>query len=107
MVIRSDLYTTLIVEHWGNRSADFIQEELTLRLSLEKVDFRQPTQVTDDTSILTLKNLVFEPLLKWQPAGLAGPGLFGSWEHSPDGRSIDSQFSTQSCFLRENEICKE
>lgn len=59
----------------------------TLRLSLEKVDFRLPTQVTDDTSILTLKNLVFEPLLKWQPGGLAAPALFSHWSHTPDGRS--------------------
>ncbi|TVY83995.1 Heme-binding protein A [Lachnellula suecica] len=58
----------------------------TLRISLEKVDFRPPTQVTDDTSVLTLKNLVFEPLLKWQPGGLAHPALFDRWEHSPDGR---------------------
>lgn len=58
----------------------------TLRVSLEKVDFRQPTQVTDDTSILTLKNWVFESLLKWQPGGIATPGLFGHWEHSTDGR---------------------
>ncbi|KAF4635407.1 hypothetical protein G7Y89_g2696 [Cudoniella acicularis] len=58
----------------------------TLRISLEKVDFRQPTQVTDDTSVLTLKNWVFEPLLKWQAGGLAHPGLFDRWEHSSDGR---------------------
>lgn len=57
-----------------------------LRLSLEKVDFRKPTQVTDDTSILTLKNLVFEPLLKWHPGGSAHPALFDRWEHSSDGR---------------------
>ena len=52
----------------------------TLRVSLEKVDFRQPTQVTDDTSVLTLKNWVFEPLLKWQPGGLPQPALFDRWE---------------------------
>ncbi|KAF7556545.1 hypothetical protein G7Z17_g1347 [Cylindrodendrum hubeiense] len=57
----------------------------TLRISLEKVDFRQPTQVTDDSSVLTLKNCVFEPLLKWQPGGLAHPALFDRWEHSPSG----------------------
>ena len=61
-------------------------ETETLRLSLEKVDFRLPTQVTDDTSILTLKNLVFEPLLKWYPGGIAHPALFDRWEHSSDGR---------------------
>lgn len=58
----------------------------TLRVSLEKVDFRQPTQVTDDTSVLTLKNCVFEPLLKWQPGGLVSPALFDTWEHSDQGR---------------------
>lgn len=58
----------------------------TLRISLEKVDFRPPTQVTDDTSVLTLKNWVFEPLLKWQPGGLAQPGLFDRWEHESEGR---------------------
>lgn len=47
-----------------------------LRIGLEKVDFRHPTQVTDDTSILTLKNWVFEPLLRWESGGLARPGLF-------------------------------
>jgi len=58
----------------------------TLRISLEKVDFRQPTQVTDDTSILTLKNWVLEPLLKWQPGGLPQPALFDRWEHDSQGR---------------------
>ena len=58
----------------------------TLQVSLEKVDFRPPTQVTDDTSVLTLKNWVLEPLLKWQPGGLALPGLFDHWKHSVDGR---------------------
>jgi peptide/nickel transport system substrate-binding protein len=58
----------------------------TLRISLEKVDFRQPTQVTDDTSVLTLKNWVFEPLVTWQPGGLVHPGLFDRWHYSSDGR---------------------
>ncbi|RDW59159.1 hypothetical protein BP5796_12083 [Coleophoma crateriformis] len=57
----------------------------TLRISLEKVDFRQPTQVTDDTSVLTLKNWVFEPLLHWQSGGLVQKGLFDRWEHSANG----------------------
>lgn len=56
----------------------------TLTLSLEKVDFLPPTRVTDDTSVLTLKNLVFEPLLKWQD-GHVLPALFSSWTHSDDG----------------------
>ncbi len=57
----------------------------TLTISLEKVDFLPPTRVTDDTSVLTLKNLVFEPLLKWTDGGVL-PALFSSWTHSPDGR---------------------
>ncbi|OHE93854.1 hypothetical protein CORC01_10875 [Colletotrichum orchidophilum] len=57
-----------------------------LRLSLENVDFRLPTQVTDDNSVTALKSLVFEPLLRWQPHGRVEPGLFDRWEHSPDAR---------------------
>lgn len=56
----------------------------TLRIGLEKIDFLPPTRVTDDTSVLTLKNLVFEPLLAWDK-GLVRPALFGGWSHSPDG----------------------
>jgi peptide/nickel transport system substrate-binding protein len=56
----------------------------TLTISLEKVDFLPPTRVTDDTSVLTLKNLVFEPLLKWNDGGVL-PALFSHWTHSPDG----------------------
>ncbi|KAL4900120.1 hypothetical protein BDW74DRAFT_183074 [Aspergillus multicolor] len=58
----------------------------TLRIALENVDFRLPTQVTDDNSVVALKSLVFEPLLRWQPGGLVEPGLFDSWTHSEDGR---------------------
>ncbi|KRB51538.1 hypothetical protein ASE04_11860 [Rhizobium sp. Root708] len=57
----------------------------TLTISLEKVDFLPPTRVTDDTSVLTLKNLVFEPLLKWDD-GFVRPALFSRWLHSDDGR---------------------
>ncbi|KAH8651442.1 hypothetical protein BX600DRAFT_418683 [Xylariales sp. PMI_506] len=56
-----------------------------LRIVLENVDFRLPTQVTDDNSVVALKSLVFEPLLWWQPHGRVKPGLFASWEHSADG----------------------
>ncbi|MDO1585352.1 ABC transporter substrate-binding protein [Rhizobium oryzicola] len=56
-----------------------------LTMSLEKVDFLPPNRVTDDTSILTLKNLVFEPLLKWEN-GLVRPALFERWVRSADGR---------------------
>ncbi|MCQ4162358.1 ABC transporter substrate-binding protein [Roseomonas sp. GC11] len=57
-----------------------------LTLALEKVDFLPPDRVTDDTSVLTLKNLVFEPLLRWEE-GQARPGLFARWEHDAAGRS--------------------
>ncbi len=56
-----------------------------LNILLEKVDFLPPGRVTDDTSVLTLKNLVFEPLCRWEN-GSARPGLFSSWTHSTDGR---------------------
>lgn len=58
---------------------------IKLSIALEKVDFFPPTRVTDDTSILTLKNLVFEPLLRWNN-GVVEPALFSSWTHSADGR---------------------
>lgn len=55
-------------------------------IALEKVDFLAPGRVTDDTAILTLKNLVFEPLLRWQPGGRVVPALFSRWVSSRDGR---------------------
>ncbi|KDN63283.1 hypothetical protein CSUB01_07729 [Colletotrichum sublineola] len=58
----------------------------TLTISLENVDFRLPTQVTDDSSVTALKSLVFEPLVRWQPYGHNKPGLFERWEHSADAR---------------------
>lgn len=58
----------------------------TLRLSLENVDFRLPTQVTDDNSVVALKSLVFEPRVRWQPHGRVKPGLFDHWELSAEGR---------------------
>ena len=58
-----------------------------LRLSLENVDFRLPTQVTDDNSVVALKSLVFEPLLRWKPYGHVEPALFDSWSNSPDART--------------------
>ncbi|KAH6656043.1 hypothetical protein BKA67DRAFT_254501 [Truncatella angustata] len=57
----------------------------SVQIVLENVDFRLPTQVTDDNSVVALKSLVFEPLLWWQPHGRVKPGLFASWEHSPNG----------------------
>lgn len=58
----------------------------TLRIELENVDFRLPTQVTDDNSVMALKSLVLEPLLQWQPGGAVKPGLFAIWTHSKDGK---------------------
>lgn len=57
----------------------------TLTIALEKIVFLPANRVTDDTSVLTLKNLVFEPLCRWEH-GQALPGLFARWEHSADGR---------------------
>lgn len=57
-----------------------------LRLVLENVDFRLPTQVTDDNSVVALKSLVFEPLLRWKPNGHIEPALFDCWSHSSDAK---------------------
>ena len=54
-------------------------------IALEKVDFLPPDRVTDDASILTLKNLVLEPMLHWS-GGRPSPSLFGQYELSDDGR---------------------
>ncbi|BCS17497.1 uncharacterized protein APUU_10325S [Aspergillus puulaauensis] len=59
----------------------------TLRIVLENVDFRLPTQVTDDNSVVALKSLVFEPLLRWQPQGAVKPALFDHWTQSEEGRT--------------------
>jgi peptide/nickel transport system substrate-binding protein len=55
--------------------------DTVLRIALENVDFRLPTQVTDDNSVLALKSLTFEPLVRWQPNGVVTPGLFATWEN--------------------------
>lgn len=57
----------------------------TLTIALEKVAFLPPTRVTDDTSVLTLKNLVLEPLLRWDQ-GFARPALLASWTIAEGGR---------------------
>lgn len=66
------------------------------RIALENVDFRLPTQVTDDNSVLALKSLAFEPLVRWQPNGQVTPGLFASW------KSADSR--DWSFYIRDNAI---
>ena len=57
-----------------------------LRIAAEKCRFLSGGRVTDDTSILTLKGLVFEPLVTWREGGTVGPGLFGTWKVSEGGR---------------------
>jgi len=61
----------------------------TLRLALEKCRFVPPGRVTDDTSVLTLKALVLEPLVRWDD-GVLRPGLFARWTH--DGRARQWRF---------------
>lgn len=70
----------------------------TLRLSLENVDFRLPTQVTDDNSVVALKSLVFEPLLRWKPHGHVEPALFDSWSNSSDARTWRFQIRENAIF---------
>ncbi|MBB4122595.1 ABC transporter substrate-binding protein [Martelella radicis] len=55
-----------------------------ITIALEKVDFLPADRVTDDASILTLKNLVMEPMLRWEN-GAPRPGLFDRWSLSEDG----------------------
>ena len=62
-----------------------IARERPFTVALEKVDFLAADRVTDDTSVLTLKNLVLEPLCRWKD-GRVGPALFARWSHSADGR---------------------
>lgn len=69
-----------------------------LRLALENVDFRLPTQVTDDNSVVALKSLVFEPLLRWKPHGHVEPALFDSWTNSSDARTWRFQIRDKAVF---------
>src|SRR5476651_1841978 len=62
-----------------------INNNNTLTIALEKVDFLPANRVTDDTSILTLKNLVMEPLCRRQDGRLE-PALLNSWWHCEDGQ---------------------
>ena len=55
-------------------------------IAMERVEFLAQDRVTDDASILTLKNWVCEPLLRWH-SGRVFPGLFEKWQLSPDGLS--------------------
>jgi peptide/nickel transport system substrate-binding protein len=67
-------------------------------IALEKVDFLPPERVTDDTSILTLKTLVFEPLLRWQPGGGVAPGLFADWSVADEGRNWTFRIRQDAVF---------
>ncbi|OCX58116.1 hypothetical protein BFP70_18810 [Thioclava sp. SK-1] len=53
-------------------------------IALEKVDFLPPDRVTDDCSILTLKSLVLEPMLRWQD-GVIHRALFTTWQLDETG----------------------
>jgi len=59
---------------------------MMLTLALERVEFLPLGRVTDDTSILTLRSLVFEPLCRWRD-GRVEPGLLAAWLHEEDGRA--------------------
>ena len=54
-------------------------------IALDRVDFLAPDRVTDNAAILTLKNLVFEPLCRWHD-GRIKPALFGQWSHDGTAR---------------------
>ncbi len=58
---------------------------MPLTVAMERVEFLPPGRVTDDTSILTLRSLVFEPLCGWRD-GQALPGLLAAWRHAEEGR---------------------
>lgn len=73
-------------------------EPKSIRIALENVDFRLPTQVTDDNSVIALKSLVLEPLLRWEPGGNVKPGLFSEWSHSPDGTIWDFKIRDGATF---------
>ncbi|PJE30931.1 peptide/nickel transport system substrate-binding protein [Pseudooceanicola antarcticus] len=53
-------------------------------IALEKIDFLPPDRVTDDCSVLTLKSLVLEPMLRWLD-GEIRPGLFAKWRLDDSG----------------------
>ncbi|MEO3474708.1 ABC transporter substrate-binding protein [Roseomonas sp. CAU 1739] len=59
---------------------------MMLTIALERVEFLPLGRVTDDTSILTLRSLVFEPLCQWRD-GRVGPGLLGAWHHEDGGHA--------------------
>lgn len=70
-----------------------------LTIALEKLDFLPANRVTDDTSILTLKNLVFEPLLRWQPGGRWRPHCFRIGTMPMAGGAGSFPSATAPCFM--------
>ncbi len=57
-----------------------------LRLAARVCRFLPATRVTDDISVLTLKTLVFEPLLRWVEGGRVAPALVARWDIAEGGR---------------------
>lgn len=57
-----------------------------LVLALPRVELPPLGRVADDTSVLTLRSLVCEPLCTWRDGGVR-PGLLGAWRHEEEGRA--------------------
>jgi peptide/nickel transport system substrate-binding protein len=76
-----------------------------LTIALEKLDFLPANRVTDDSSILTLKSLVFEPLLRWQPGGQAAPALLSHWTHADAGRHWEF-FIRDGAVFHDGVLCR-
>jgi peptide/nickel transport system substrate-binding protein len=57
-----------------------------LRVAAEKCRFVPNGRVTDDTSVLTLRMLVSEPLLRWTEGGRVAPALLSRWDVGEGGR---------------------
>lgn len=66
-------------------------------IALDRVDFLAPDRVTDNAAILTLKNLVFEPLCRWRD-GRIEPALFGQWSHDDTARHWRFAIRAQARF---------
>ncbi len=57
-----------------------------LRIAAAACRFLPRGGVTDDASVLTLRTLVFEPLLRWMDGGRVAPALLSRWEMGDGGR---------------------
>ncbi|MDE0306779.1 MAG: ABC transporter substrate-binding protein [Albidovulum sp.] len=66
-------------------------------IAMERVEFLSQDRVTDDSSILTLKNWVCEPLLRWR-SGRVFPSLLEKWQLSPDGLCWQFQIRPGATF---------